>query len=72
MDNCRVLCGRLLLIVLMVVIVCCLMKDKRPVTPTSGSGDNMKRVLWSRSNTTIVQPLYVTKTSVPPGEVVQP
>jgi hypothetical protein len=63
--------GGLLLIILIVIIVYCLMKDKRPVTPTPGSGDNVKRVLWSRSNTTIVQPLDITKTSVPPGSVVQ-
>ena len=59
------------MIILLGVVIYCLKKEKRPVTPTTGPGDNVKRVLWSRSNTTIVQPLDITKTSVPPGEVVQ-
>lgn len=63
--------GGVILIVIVVIVIICYMKSKRPGSPREGPPDQVKRVLWSRSNTTMVQPIDVTKTTVQPGEVVQ-
>lgn len=60
--------GGALLLILIIIAVCWYLKSKRPVSPP-GMGDPVKRVLWSRTNTTMVQP--IEKSSIPPGEVIQ-
>ncbi|KAL4230139.1 hypothetical protein ACF0H5_010524 [Mactra antiquata] len=61
--------GLLLLILLLVLIICLVKKKKRPKSAVS-TESTAKRVLWSRGGTK-VQKIDLTKTDVPPGEVIQ-